>query len=138
MEIRPVRESDMAFVRETTCKARWPRVLTNPGAAPADRVYSRPITWHEWERAHGPTVDEWIADGNCMVLDAGEDTILGFAIVTRGELVRMAYVKREFRGNGFGLGLLAACGAGGEPPFRAHLPTASWDMWIRKLRASAT
>lgn len=134
MQIRRARESDMAFVRETTCKARWPRMLSNPWAPKDQQRYHRPMNWHEWESAHGPTVDQWIADGVCAVLDAGDDTILGFAIGTVGDglgtLVRMVYVKREFRGNGFGRELLVAVGA--IPPYRVHLPTASWAMWMAR------
>lgn len=137
--IRPVRESDMSFVRETTCKARWPRVPVNPAAPFAEWRYTRPLTWHEWEAAHGPTVDQWIADGMCNVLDAGDDTILGFVIATTGDglgsLIRMVYVKREFRGHGFGRELLYSVGA--VPPYRAHLPTASWEMWERRTRRAA-
>lgn len=132
MDVRPARETDMAFVRETACKARWPRLCTNPWDPPASRVYTRPFSWREWEASHGPTVDTWIADGQCLVLDAGQDTILGFVIVAE-DLVRMLYVKQEFRGNGFGAELLRALGI--DPlTARPHLPTPSWDMWLARLR----
>ena len=118
-DIRPATEADMRFVRETSCKVRWP--------------HRQPFT--DWEAQHGPTVDYWIADGQCLVADAG-GTVLGFAIVTPigvtpDNVVRMVYVKRAFRGDGIGLALLTAAGC--VPPFVGHLPTPQWFAWTHRI-----
>lgn len=129
----------MRFVRETSCKVRWPRRCVNPRAPAEDRQFVHDQTWEEWERSHGPTVDQWVADGQAWVAEAA-GVLLGFCIVTSSpsnpDVVRMLYVKQRFRGTGLGLALLATAGL--VPPFRAHQATASWLAWVNRIKNAHT
>lgn len=139
IDIRPALEADMRFIRETSCKVRWPRRCTNPKAPREDRTYVHDQSWEEWERAHGPTVDQWVADGRTWVAEAA-GVLLGFCVVTSSpgdpDVVRMLYVKQRFRGTGLGLALLTTAGL--VPPFRAHRPTPSWLAWVGRIKHAHT
>lgn len=133
--IRPANEPDMRFIRETACKVRWPRRCVNPRAPAEERHHVHDQTWEEWERSHGPTVDQWVADGQAWVAEAA-GVLLAFGIVTSSptnpDCVRMLYVKQNFRGRGIGLAILATAGL--APPYRAHLPTPSWLAWVNRIK----
>jgi hypothetical protein len=69
-----------------------------------------------------------LAAGAAHVIDAG-GTVLGFVLVVSG-VVEMLYVKRDFRGEGFGVELLrAAAVIGDSVPVRDT--TGSWRAWCR-------
>ena len=106
------RSTDRPFIVETTARVRQPHGMT----------------WREWEPygvhwSRG-TLDDADADG-CKVVDAG-GVILGFITIVAGH-VEMLYVKRDFRGLGFGQLLLDAAGMDDNVPCRA--PTDSFRMW---------
>jgi GNAT superfamily N-acetyltransferase len=112
--IRPAQQGDLAFARETTCRVRWPNG----------------VPWADWALAYGHLVDLWVERGGCWVADAGDDTLLGF-VVASDELVRMLYVKRDFRGNRLGRALLEAAGTSAP-----HVPNTSWALWSRTWSGS--
>lgn len=112
---------ELDFVVETTTKVRWPKRSGLP--------------WYEWKALHEPQVQAWVAQGTTMVADAGDGLLLGFVTLSPGTgPVRMLYVKREFRGNGIGLKLLAGVMPGRVLPdmIGACLPTASWKRWCER------
>jgi len=105
-----MRPDERKFVRETCCKLRWPHGTT----------------WADWSQVNGPIVDAWIDAGECRVYDE-DGVILGF-LVTTGEVVRALYVKRAFRGEGFGLALVLDWRPSVKQ-LRAFMPTPSWKRW---------
>lgn len=109
--IRPATAAELPFIRETCCKVRQPR-----GSQ-----------WSSWLASHGPTVDGWLAEGKAAVYveDEEPDIVLGF-MVTTGDLVRMLYVKRDFRGHGIGLALVGSLPKKPTP----WLPNAVWHRWV--------
>jgi len=114
--VRPMVAGDRRFVRETTLKVRQPR---------------SGVTWAAWEAEHGPDVDRQLAEGRTVVADAGGGLLLGFATDAL-EALSMIYVKRDLRGNGIGLALLAGLGWGNDLPcsgLRVTRPTASFRKW---------
>jgi len=117
----PFTEAARAFVRETTARVRLPR----------DEWGTARLPWNDWAFAYGALVDLWLREGTCAVVDAGDDVFLGFALAHHG-FVRMVYVKREFRGAGFGRELLQAVGT--SVP---HCPNDSWRAWQRGWRTKA-
>jgi GNAT superfamily N-acetyltransferase len=119
--VSPFTEAARAFVRETTSRVRWPR----------DEWGVPRLPWGDWSYAYGSLVDLWLRTGSCAVVDAGDDVFLGFALA-HGGLVRMVYVKREFRGAGLGRQLLAAVGT-----IEPHCPNESWRAWARGWQTKA-
>lgn len=104
-------EDERAFVRETCAKVRWPRAG---------------VTWADWITVHGPVVDAWLDSGETLVHEE-DGVVLGF-LVEAGGVVRCLYVKRDFRGNRFGLELCSAR----WPHFLvlpAYRTTASFRRW---------
>ncbi len=123
MKVRHMLPDEAQFVRETCCKVRWPHKWDDA----AKRM--RPaVTWNEWLNAHAPVVDTWMRTGQVLVYGA-DDVALGFLLGT-GSVLRMLYVKREFRGDGIGLRL-----AGGlidpDGPLQAYRPTPSFIAWAK-------
>lgn len=115
MIVAPYSEAARNLVREATCRVRLPTDSNGYSLFP----------WEDWTVAYGALVDLWLREGTCHVVDAGDDVYLGFAIAHHG-LVRMVYVKREFRGAGLGLMLLDAVGT--RVP---HCPNPAWREWRR-------
>ena len=114
--IRPYAPApDAPFVVEISCHTRMP--IDEHGVAR--------LLWRDWRFAYGHLVELWLKDGKCYVVDAGESTYLGFAIAYE-DVVKMVYVKPDFRGHGLGLKLLDAVGT--RSPY---CPTASWRAWER-------
>ena len=110
---------ELDFVVETTVKVRWPKRAGLP--------------WYEWRALHEPQVQAWVRGGPVLVADAGDGLLLGYVIVAMDGTVRMLYVKREFRGEGIGLRLLAAAFGRMLPnPIAVCLPTASWKRWCER------
>jgi GNAT superfamily N-acetyltransferase len=107
--VRPYQRSDQDFVLDATCNVRYPRGLP----------------WTDWRYAYGALVSYWLDNGRCVVADAGDDTALGFAV--GDTLVRMVYVKREFRGHGLGAELLGALGV-----WTPHDPNRAWQSWVKR------
>jgi GNAT superfamily N-acetyltransferase len=83
------------------------------------------LPWEDWQYAYGALVDKWLRGGECAVVDAGDEVYLAFALAFAG-LIRMVYVKKEFRGHGFGVRLLDSVGT--RVP---HCPNAGWRAWAR-------
>ena len=108
--VRPYQPTDLAFVADATCNVRYPRGLP----------------WTDFREAYGCLVERWLTAGACVVADAGDETSLGFA-VAHGNLVRMVYVKREFRGHGLGAELLGALGV-----WTPHDPNRAWQSWVKR------
>lgn len=108
--IRPAAPDELGFIRETCCKVRRPRGES----------------WSAWEAQHGPLVDRWLREGKALVWcdETAPDLVLGFLLAT-GDVLRMLYVKRDFRGEGIGLELLGALS--GKP--RIYHPNAVWKQW---------
>lgn len=102
---------------------RWPRPWAGEGHT---------VTWDAWMREHGPLVDGWLRTGDVYVWfdETAPDIVLGFLVVTDGDLVRMLYVKRDFRGEGIGLELLGALP--GKP--RVWHPNGTWRRWVEYHR----
>ncbi len=116
---------EVTFVRETCAKVRWPHMwsATHKRRIPA-------VNWADWIRTHGAQVDEWLREGKCLVYAQG-DVALGF-LVASGGVLRMLYVKRRFRGNGFGLNLLNAWRRiTPADPVQLYRPTASIEAWCK-------
>lgn len=117
--IRPMRADERTFVRETCAKVRWPR---------------RGVTWADWLAVHGRLIDDWLATGECLVYEQ-DGVVLGF-VVASNDVIRCLYVKRDFRGNRFGLALvtellpvvMAVAAYRPTPSFRrwAHLHGLAW------------
>jgi len=110
--IRPAAQDELGFIRETSCKVRKPRERS----------------WASWEAQHGPQVDRWLREGEATVYAAEEapEIVLGFLLVTDGDVVRMIYVKRDFRGEGIGLELLGQL----KMPPRPWQPNGVWRQWV--------
>src|SRR5438034_11174062 len=97
--IRPVSDRpadrELAFVRETTVKVRWPRRAG--------------LAWEEWAAMHGPQVDRLLARSE-MTVAVSDGVLLGFLAALpdklSGNCVLMLYVKAAFRGERIGLRLL--------------------------------
>lgn len=134
--IRPATADDGPFVWETTLKVHQPRSRMADGT-------SRPaVCWADWVNLRGAETMQMLRDSRVLVMESG-NILLGFVVVSQG-VVRMLYVKRDFRGNGFGLELLSADGPAIdharadarfphlEPrPLYAARPTPSWKRWAR-------
>jgi len=117
--IRPMEPADRSFVVETTLKVRQPRG----------------ITWREWEGLRKPDTERMVDGGTVLVVDAG-GVLLGFALAM-GATLEMLYVKRDFRGDGLGLELLARLDlrhrlSGTWAALTVDHPTASWRAWARR------
>lgn len=111
--VRPFEGRDAGFVLETACKIRWPKGTT----------------FREWFAAYVPQVTRWVREGTCLVVDAGDGvTVLGY-LIESGGVLRSLYVKRDFRGHGFGLDLLGATTL--TRPLRVQDPTPSFNAWAR-------
>lgn len=124
-----LQDRELAFVRETTVKVRWPRRAG--------------IAWEEWNAQHGPAVDQLLKRAETTVAIA-DGVVLGFlAHLTdklSGNAVVMLYVKAAYRGERIGLRLLSGpfprnvqyghdIVLTGGPPIRAWMPTAPWGKW---------
>lgn len=107
--------TDAAFVVEISCRTRMP----------VDEHGVVRLLWRDWRFAYGHLVESWLRDGAAVVLDAGDSTYLGFAIMHDVQ-IKMVYVKPDFRGHGFGLKMIDALGT--RSPY---CPTASWRAWER-------
>ncbi len=109
-----MQENERTFVRETCAKVRWPQGET----------------WARWLATHGPLIDDWLATGECLVLEQ-DGVVLGF-LVESGGVVRCLYVKRDFRGNRFGLALLEeAKPVEVETGLSVYRPTPSFRRWAK-------
>ncbi len=130
MKVRPMLPDEAQFVRETCCKVRWPHRWDDN-----ERRMRPAVTWNEWLNAHAPVVDTWMRQGQVLVYGA-DDVALGFLLGT-GSVLRMLYVKREFRGDGIGVKLVEAWGHGvpmrATPPLPIHAyrPTPSFMAWAK-------
>lgn len=113
--------TDAAFVIEISCRVRMPVLYRARGLTDEDDVNRLP--WCDWRYAYGHLVEAWLAGGRCVVVDAGDSTYLGFAIVADDQ-VKMVYVKPDFRGDKLGLQMLDAL-HNRQP----YCPTASWRAW---------
>lgn len=114
--IRPMGQADRAFVVETTLKVRQPRGLS----------------WREWEGLRRSETERIADDGTVLVVEA-DGVLLGYATAhasDHGPVLGMLYVKRDFRGDGLGMLLLAALGM--NAPVLVDHPTASWRAWARR------
>lgn len=113
--VRPAVEADRRFIVETTARVRQPHG----------------VTWFDWE----PYGMLWAREAfkwedGCHVVES-DGVILGFVLVTQDPAgVEMLFVKRDFRGLGFGQLLLDAAGMG--DPVSCRAPTDSWRMWCSK------
>lgn len=103
------------FVHETTLKMRWPR-----GSG---------ITFRDWRQMFGPVAELWMGEGRCLVADAGDGVLLGFAVAVGENTVASLYVKAAFRGQGVGLALLRESNL--ALPYRAYQPTECWWRWCK-------
>lgn len=113
--IRRAVADDARFIVETTAKVRQPREQG----------------WREWERDGRRNAEDDLRDGSTHVIEA-DGVLLGFVTMLAGAL-RMVYVKREFRGNGFGVALLTAAGALDDfPRVRVIDPTSSFRAWSKR------
>jgi GNAT superfamily N-acetyltransferase len=109
--VRLAGEGDRRFIVETTAKVRQPR----------------DVPWRTWEPIGEGIAARALQDGAAYVIDAG-GVMLGFLLVADG-VVEMLYVKRDFRGDGFGLELLRHAGV--EQPIAVRASTSSWRAWCR-------
>ncbi len=109
--VRPATTDERRFIVETTAKVRQPTG----------------VPWHVWRPIGEAAAATAVVNGAAHVVDAG-GVLLGFALVYDGA-VEMLYVKRDFRGEGFGLELLKAAEVGTPVPVR--FTTASWRAWCR-------
>lgn len=129
VRIRPVSPDvstrELAFVRETSVKVRWPRRAG--------------LSWEEWSAMHGPQVDGLLSRATTTVVES-DGVLLGFLSRVwsakdltdklSGNTVLMLYVKAAFRGEGIGLQLLREARINpGEAPIQAWMPTAPWGRW---------
>jgi GNAT superfamily N-acetyltransferase len=111
--VRPMGSADRAFVRETTLKVR------------NHQMGEKQLPWRLAQRAHGPDVDAAL-EGTALIAESG-GVILGFA-VAKADVLEMLYVKRDFRGEGFGYRLWVDAGR----PAYARSPTPSFRHWMRR------
>lgn len=81
MIIRPAHTGERTYVRETALKLIQP-----PG-----------LGYRRWEEKASP----WIAKLGAVVLAEGDELVIGFVIEDKPG-VQLLYVRRKFRGNGFG------------------------------------
>lgn len=109
--VRPASTDDLRFIIETTAKVRQP-----PG-----------VPWRAWQPVGEGMAERALRDGAAHVVDA-TGTVLAFVLTVRG-VVEMLYVKRSFRGLGFGLELLRTVGVDTHVPVRATTP--SFRAWCR-------
>jgi GNAT superfamily N-acetyltransferase len=109
--VRGASHDERRFIVETTAKVRQPP----------------DVPWRAWEPIGMGMAQQSLVAGRALVIDAG-GTVLGFLLVVGG-VVEMLYVKRSFRGLGFGMELLAAGEVGTPVPARAT--TASFRAWCR-------
>lgn len=109
--VRAASPDDRRFIVETTAKVRQPTG----------------VPWRAWEPIGEGMAERALHEGAAHVVDA-TGTVLAFVITVRG-VVEMLYVKRSFRGLGFGMELLRAVGIGTPVPVRAT--TASFRAWCR-------
>ena|SRR5688572_17901763 len=122
--VRPAVDADRRFIVETTAKVRQPRG----------------VTWLEWEpygRAWADMTFVWqdmvggVSDRPFAWVVEVDGVILGLLLKTHDEQsIECLYVKREFRGLGYGQLLLDAAGFGDDIPCRA--PTESWRRWCAR------
>jgi len=114
-------EDERTFVRETCAKVRWPHEYS------AQRGRQWPsVPWSQWLADHGAAIDQWLTRGECLVY-AERGVVLAF-LVSTGHTLRCLYVKREFRGNRFGLALLNARWPG-LVEVSVYRPTPSFLRW---------
>src|SRR5262245_37655336 len=111
--VRAATEDEHDFIIETTAKVRQP-----PGCP-----------WRAWENVGGSMAKRALERGRALVIDAG-GIVLGFVLLVEGA-VEMLYVKRDFRGEGFGESLLTAAGVGTLSPLPVTATTASFRAWCR-------
>lgn len=111
--IRPAQPSDHRFLVETIAKVRQPREMS----------------WLRWSLLGVPMAQQTVLSGASHVAEA-DGVILGFVTEQAGA-VEMLYVKRDFRGNGIGLDLLAKA-ADPTETVTARAPTSSWRAWCRR------
>lgn len=108
--VRPLKDSDIPFVWETSLKVRKPHGTM----------------WADHLREHGDNalalLQARISTTNVMEADG---VLIGFAHRVR-DIVRMVYVKRELRGFGYGLELLAPAPAERVNVWR---PNPCWRRW---------
>lgn len=110
-DIRPATADDHRFILETTAKVRQPHGLP----------------WTTWKRTGMQQATEALRHGSAWVVES-DGVLLGFVVAD--EAVSMLYVKRDYRGLGLGLELLAKTGQG--KVVRVRQPTASWRAWARR------
>lgn len=85
MTIRPARDDERIYIRETALKLIQP-----PG-----------MGFRRWEEKATP----WLAKLGATVLAEGDDLVIGFALEDAAR-VQVLYVRRKFRGNGLGSELM--------------------------------
>lgn len=116
--IRAAGPDDFAFVWETSLKVRKPHG----------------VTWRDWSAALGDVMArELNAPGSSVRIMDGGGVIVGFAH-DLGGVLQMLYVKRDLRGFGFGVELVAPLTVDGA--VAVHRPNACWRKWsaLKALR----
>lgn len=109
--VRLAGERETKFLVETTAKVRQPNG----------------VPWHAWKPIGEGLATKALGEGVAHVIESG-GVVLGF-IVVRAGVLEMLYVKRDFRGHGFGAELLAAAGL--AQPIAVRDSTTSWRVWCR-------
>jgi len=123
-EVRaPQGTGEWRLIEETCCRVRQPR------AEKGDV-----IPWAAWEPMYAPAV-EAATDGGLVLVADLSGVAVGFVVVSGGGRLFMLYVKREYRGNGYGLALLRAAMplslAARQIPVTADMLTPAWRRWCR-------
>lgn len=117
--VRSAVDADRRFIVETTARVRQPHG----------------VNWADWECYGRTWASETLGDGgigSTQVVES-DGVILGFLMPGYKDgapvYVECLYVKRDFRGLGFGRVLLDAAGFDDKVPCRA--PTDSMRMWAK-------
>jgi GNAT superfamily N-acetyltransferase len=134
-------EGKRLVIRELDERDRFERELVIESCVKARQP--RDVGFRHWQETHEPIVQTYVESTPVLMAvvepTPGPSIVLGFAVATP-ELVRMVYVKRDYRAYGLGLRLLTAARAArnGVVTAGGWAPTRGWRPWLRALEAKRT
>lgn len=115
---------------EVTVAPMQPEEAGFPVDVWCSRTRPRRTPFADWRTYFAPRARALVAESRVLVASTdhgGQHIALGFLALTTADVVRMIYVKLQFRGMGIGMALLEASGVG--VPVKVEEAEPGWKRW---------